>query len=284
MPETIEAMKDPAYVEMILRTNPDVIYASPFVRTKKTAEIIQEIFRTHRKKDIPIVLEDGFAKDSGKEVRSYTTLVEKEVGKNVLIVSHAPTFDVLRPHFYDKDSQATINKMECIKMPTTVINNELDRWILAALHEVGLELEKQMNEYSLDGGAKTVLSFVDKLNNWFIRRSRRRFWANGMDSHKASAYMTLFEVLDTYMKFCAPFAPFLAEHIYLALQEFKTTKLIEGDSVHLQYLPLSSEQYINHALLDEISLVRRIISLGLFIRSKNKIAVKQPLSKMEIKM
>lgn len=105
-----------------------------------------------------------------------------------------------------------------------------------------------------------------------------------MDTDKLSAYYTLFEVLETYMKFCAPFAPFVAEHIYLALQWFKKHTREEVDSVHLQHLPLSSEQYINHELLNEISLVRRIISLGLFIRSKNKIAVKQPLSKMEIKM
>lgn len=105
-----------------------------------------------------------------------------------------------------------------------------------------------------------------------------------MDSDKKSAYTTLFTVLERYMKLCAPFAPFIAEHIYLALQAFKSTKLVEGDSVHLQHLPLSSEQYINHELLNEIAQVRKIISLGLFIRSKNKIAVKQPLSKMEIKM
>ena len=78
MPETLEAMKDSKYIEMILRTDPDVIYSSPFVRTKKTAEIIQEIFRIHRKKDIPIVLDEGLASDSGKEISSYTKLLEKE--------------------------------------------------------------------------------------------------------------------------------------------------------------------------------------------------------------
>jgi isoleucyl-tRNA synthetase len=80
-----------------------------------------------------------------------------------------------------------------------------------------------MDAYALDGGAKIVLSFVDKLNNRFIRRSRRRFRASGMDSDKASAYSTLFTVLERYMKLCAPFTPFLAEHIYLELQNFKKT-------------------------------------------------------------
>jgi isoleucyl-tRNA synthetase len=86
------------------------------------------------------------------------------------------------------------------------------------------------------------------------------------------------------MKICAPFAPFIAEHIYLELQNFRSIKPEWVVSVHLEHLPLSSEQYVNRELLNEIAQVRRIISLGLFIRSKNKIAVKQPLSKMEIKM
>ena len=105
-----------------------------------------------------------------------------------------------------------------------------------------------------------------------------------MDSDKMSAFHTLFEVLETYMKFCAPFAPFLAEYIYLKLQGFKAVKDESTISVHLEHLPISSEQYINRTLLDEITAVRRVISLGLFIRSKNKIAVKQPLSSMEVKM
>jgi len=174
--------------------------------------------------------------------------------------------------------------MQCVEMPTKIISNELDKWILAAIHEVGLELEKQMDAYSLDGGAKIVLSFVDKLNNRFIRRSRRRFRASGMDNDKTSAYTTLFTVLERFMKLVAPFAPFIAEHIYLELQNFRTIKPESALSVHLEHLPLSSEQYVNRELLNEIAQVRRIISLGLFIRSKNKIAVKQPLSKMEVKL
>jgi phosphohistidine phosphatase SixA len=104
-------MKDPKYIEMILRTNPDVIYSSPFVRTKKTAEIIQEIFRTHRQKDIPIILDEGLAAESGKELASYTSILEKEVGKTVLLISHNPTFSVLRSHFYDTKHPPVLEKM-----------------------------------------------------------------------------------------------------------------------------------------------------------------------------
>ena len=68
-----------------------------------------------------------------------------------MIVSHNPTFKALWAHLYDKNTEPVLNRMQCIKMPTWTITNELDKWILAALHEVGLELEKQMDAYALDG-------------------------------------------------------------------------------------------------------------------------------------
>jgi isoleucyl-tRNA synthetase len=283
LPNAIEAMQSKEFIEQVLRVNPDVIYSSPFLRTKVTAERVQEILRVHRQKDIPIILEDQIAAHCGKEMQGYQKIIQQTQGKTVLIVSHNVVFNTLRPSLYGTETSETKN-LEFIPMPVTPISNELDKWILAAIHEVWLELEKQMDAYALDGGAKIVLSFVDKLNNRFIRRSRRRFRASGMDSDKASAYTTLFTVLDRYMKLCAPFAPFIAEHIYLELQNFKSSTPEGTVSVHLEHLPISSEQYVNRELLNEIAQVRRIISLGLFIRSKNKIAVKQPLSKMEIKM
>lgn len=103
-----------------------------------------------------------------------------------------------------------------------------------------------------------------------------------MDQDKSSAFTTLFEVLQNYMHICASFAPFVSEHIYLQLQKFIRENQPRKLSVHLEHLPLYSKKYVDKNLLEEIELVRKIISLGLFIRSKNKIAVKQPLSKMQI--
>lgn len=168
-------------------------------------------------------------------------------------------------------------------MPTVVLNNELDKWIFAALHETALDIEQAMNGYQLDSAAKAVLGFLDKLNNWYIRRSRRRFWASGMDQDKMAAYTTLYQVLERYLKLCAPFAPFISEDLFLQLQSFSNKK-DKSESIHLEHLPVASTHYINKALLKEIELVRRIISLGLFIRSKNKVAIKQPLQKMELKI
>lgn len=144
-----------------------------------------------------------------------------------------------------------------------------------------------MDKYLLDTSAKLVLGFIEKLNNRFIRRSRRRFRASGMDKDKQSAFNTLFEVLQSYMKICASFAPFVSEHIYLKLQKFvhiPSSLSLVPESIHLQHLPLYSEKYIDKQLLEETEIVRRIISLGLFIRSKNKMAVKQPLAKMQIRL
>ena len=82
-----------------------------------------------------------------------------------------------------------------------------------------------------------------------------------MDKDKRSAYATLFEVLQSYLKLCASFAPFISEHIYLELQKFTTQGKIEGDSIHLQHLQLYAKQYIDKQLLEEIEVVRKIISL-----------------------
>jgi len=103
-----------------------------------------------------------------------------------------------------------------------------------------------------------------------------------MDQDKYAAYMTLYNILVYYLQLCAPFAPFISEQLFLQLQNFVDEKNIE--SIHLTHLPLWSNNYINKQLLDEIAKVRRIISLGLFIRSKNKIAIKQPLQKIELQI
>ncbi len=98
---------------------------------------------------------------------------------------------------------------------------------------------------------------MDKLTNRYLRRSRRRFWATGMDEDKQSAYTTLFEVLNIYLKAAAPFAPFVVEKIWLALGEFKVGE--RKQSIHLEYRPLYSDKYVDEELVEEIEIVRKII-------------------------
>ena len=198
------------------------------------------------------------------------------------MVSHDINFAELREDLYWKKNN--ISKWEIIKLPSYQITNDLDRWILATLNETGIQVQKEMEEYHLDNATKAMMWFVDSLTNWYIRRSRRRFRASWMDADKISAYSTLFDVLNTFVKIAAPFAPFISEHIYLQLQQFTNKWKIEWDSVHLKFYPILSERYIDPELIQEISLVRKIITLWLFIRSKNNIKIKQPLSKMEVKI
>ncbi len=283
--EGIQAMQDPKFIENVLRINPDIIYASPSVRTVQTAEEVAKIMKLYRGKKVKIKtnerLRSGETMDT---IGIYKTLLKKGKGQNILIISHDVNFNELRPTLYN--TKASLDKLEAVKLPSYSIDNELDKRILAELHNLGIQVQQEMDKYFLDTSAKFVLGFIEKLNNRFIRRSRRRFRASGMDQDKRSAFNTLFEVLQSYMKICAPFAPFISEHIYLQLQKFVTPNpsLPSNPSIHLEHLPIYSEKYIDKQLLEEIELVRKVISLGLFIRSKNKMAVKQPLAKMQIRL
>ena len=281
--ESKQTMKDSKFIEQVLRVNPDTIYASPSTRTLQITEEVANIMKEYRGKKIKIKTDEKLWSGEGMDTISvYKKLVKKGEGQNILIISHDVNFNELRPTLYN--TKTSIDTFETIKLPTYSIDNELDKRILAELHTLWIQVEQEMNKYFLDTSAKLVLGFIEKLNNRFIRRSRRRFRASGMDQDKRSAFNTLFEVLQSYMKICSSFAPFVSEHIYLELQKFTTKGKIEWDSVHLQHLPLYSEKYVDKQLLEEINMVRRIISLGLFIRSKNKMAVKQPLAKMQIRL
>lgn len=278
-----EQMKTNEFIETVLRTNPDIIYTSPALRTKQTAEGVVAILKAYANKKVKIKEDERLRTGEGiNTTELYKSILKKEKGKTVLILSHEVNFKELRNLLYQ--TQANIGKGEVIAIPTYAINNELDKWILTELHTLGLGIEKEMDTYQLDNASKLVLWFIEKLNNWYIRRSRRRFWASGMTADKSSAYNTMFHVMNTYMKICASFAPFVSEYIYLEIQKFTTKGKIDGESVHLKHLPIFSEQYVDKQLLEEISLVRKVISLGLFIRSKNKIATKQPLQDMQIQV
>ena len=286
--EGIQSLQTPKFIEQILRINPDIIYTSPTLRTMQTAEEVVKIMKLYRDKEVKIKTDDRLlSEESMDTIGVYKKLLKKWEGQNILIISHDVNFNELRPAVYNtKSLPEKLKATEAVKLPTYSINNELDKRILAELHNLGLHLEQEMDKYSLDTSSKLVLWFIEKLNNRFIRRSRRRFRASGMDQDKHSAFNTLFEVLQSYMKICASFAPFVSEHIYLELQKFirPNPSIPSNLSIHLQHLPLYSEKYIDKQLLEEIEIVRKVISLGLFIRSKNKIAVKQPLAKMQVRL
>lgn len=155
------------------------------------------------------------------------------------------------------------------------LNNFLDKWIISELNLLIKNINQHMESYELNKAMRLVNPFVDNLSNWYIRRSRRRFWKSENDGDKNEAYQTLYTVLVELAKLIAPFTPFLAEEIYRNLTG-------EKDSVHLQSYPQSKEDLIDKQLSEQMAIVRKAVELGLSARAKAKIKVRQPLNTLEI--
>lgn len=156
------------------------------------------------------------------------------------------------------------------------LKNPLDRWILARLYQLEAEVISGMEEYNIPKALAGVLPFVDDLSNWFVRRSRRRFWKSEDDGDKAEAYWTLYTVLSELAVVLAPFTPFLAEELYQNMTG-------SGESVHLLDYPMNTE--VDQKLLDEMARVREVINDGLALRmrkseTEEQVKVRQPLAKL----
>ncbi len=157
--------------------------------------------------------------------------------------------------------------------------NLLDRWIISELNMLIKEVDGKLNAYDIYSSAKSIEKFIDNLSNWYIRRSRKRFWKSENDEDKNQAYQTLYAVLVELSKLMAPFTPFMAEEIYknltLAGQAGK-------ESVHLADFPVADEKLIDEKLNQEMEKARYIVSKGLQLRAEAKIKVRQPLSQLLI--
>ena len=157
------------------------------------------------------------------------------------------------------------------------LKNDLDVWIVSRVHMLRDEIVEGMEEYNLPKATGGILPFVDDLSNWFVRRSRRRFWKSEDSADKMEAYATLYYVLLMLSKLIAPFVPFLAEELYHNL----TGHTGESDSVHLLDFPESGE--VNLPVIEQMKRTREIISEGLAQRmnrsdTEEQIKVRQPLS------
>ncbi|KKR06941.1 MAG: isoleucyl-tRNA synthetase, isoleucyl-tRNA synthetase [Candidatus Peregrinibacteria bacterium GW2011_GWC2_39_14] len=157
--------------------------------------------------------------------------------------------------------------------------NLLDRWILSELNTLVAEVAVAMDDYNLSKACRPVIGFVDNLSNWYIRRSRRRFWKSENDADKIEAYSTLYTVLVTFSKLIAPFTPFAADEMYKNL-----TNGVVGakESVHLEDWPKFDKKLIDKDLNEQMKVVRTIVNLGLAGRSNAGIKVRQPLSKIQV--
>lgn len=158
---------------------------------------------------------------------------------------------------------------------------ELDRWILSELHSLITQVDADYADYEPTRAARAISEFVqEKLSNWYVRLNRRRFWKGSYGQDKIAAYQTLFESLLTVAKLAAPIAPFYSDRLYQDLIE--DTAVENYASVHLSEFPKPDPEAIDTELEARINKARLIVSLGLSLRKKEQIKVRQPLQKLMI--
>ena len=160
--------------------------------------------------------------------------------------------------------------------------NLLDKWIISELNILIKEVNEAMEAYELNKAVRFFPKFIDNLSNWYIRRSRRRFWKSEDDADKNNAYQTLYTVLVELSKTMAPFTPFISETIYRNLVETQDFAFPHGNiiSVHLQDFPVADKSLIDEKLNNQMEKTRKIVEMGLAARAKAKIKVRQPLGQL----
>ncbi len=281
----------------------DAIYASPFVRTQQTASILfgKDNYTLDKRlveidfgdlegqKYRPVLerLKDKSGEslaDIQKRMSKFILEIgKKHYGQDIAVVSHGGPIRYGRGYFSGHRSEETIlnyhivspgEKTDFILPPNP--QTELDRWIMSELQILLKVYREKMDSYKLDEALKPIPDFIDNLNNWFLRRSRKRFWAKEMTAEKISGYETLFHVLLTLSKILAPTCPFFAEKLFKDLTGFACNDM----SVHLRYLPFADEDLIDENLSAKISAIREIVSLSAGIRARGKIKLRQPLGKL----
>ncbi len=261
--------------ENLIRIQPDSIYIEPHLseQKQKLSELVSAFLT--KKPEIKIL---------DHSLGNYLELVSSLENQRTLIIADENQIKMLWAQVSSKQITENILEGEVLKLPNYAICNELDRWVLAELHQTLDNLDQGLRNYNLDGAIKSWIDFIEKLSNRYLRRSRRRFRGHDMTADKHSAYSTLFEVLTTYLQMMAPFTPFITEDLRKRLQAFRGEENQKTESIHLSFWPFTNKLYIDRDLMDEITTVRKAIKLALFIRSKNKIAVKQPLKSLSIRI
>lgn len=153
------------------------------------------------------------------------------------------------------------------------LTNPLDKWIVSRLHQLNEHVTKHMDDYNLPVAMSEFMPFIEDASNWFVRRSRRRFWKSDDDNDKADAYRTLHYVLMKLAVILAPFTPFLSEELY--------QKMGGGhESVHLLDWPTNYS--VDQLVLDEMATVREYVNQALSLRAKERVKIRQPLARVTV--
>ncbi len=160
--------------------------------------------------------------------------------------------------------------------------SDLDRWALSTLQETVARVTERLADFDAQGATKALDEFIEDLSNWYVRRSRRRFWKAEEDADKQAAYLTLYECLVTTTKLLAPFTPFLAESLYQNL--VRSVNAATPESVHLADWPVADATLIDQRLRDETALARRLINLGRAAREQAQQRVRQPLALLYVQV
>ncbi|MEA0552994.1 isoleucine--tRNA ligase [Lysinibacillus irui] len=194
----------------------------------------------------------------------------KRFSKKIVMDAKSKLVDTLDHTFKFYEMYATIDGFT-YDASNTGTRSHLDHWILSRLHHTIQVVTAAMDDYQFTQATREIAQLVEELSNWYIRRSRARFWANGLTVDKRGAFSTLYELLTSICQLLAPFTPFIAEDIYRQLC---------GKSVHLENYPICNEQLMDVRLEQEMAMVLTIVELGRSIRNSQGMKVKQPLSEL----
>lgn len=232
----------------------------------KTSAELRDVYRNNSKEPFDVFC--------ARTIQGLENIRSESHGKKILIVAHGGTGRVMKHHFFGIDGHDTwkspsMENAHIYRFPWTPKTHELDTWILSQLHKLIADVSANLEAYDLQKACDPFVKFFDNLNNWYIRRNRRRFWKGEMDDDKKAGYETLYEVLTTVCRLLAPVCPFISEYLY--------QKLTNKESVHLESYPVSYEPFIFPSINEKVDAVQKVISLGLAYRSKQAIRVRQPL-------
>ncbi|MGN0730091.1 DUF5915 domain-containing protein, partial [Treponema sp.] len=156
-------------------------------------------------------------------------------------------------------------------------DNPLDRWIISVSQKMVKEVSEALDDYDLSAAIDPMLSFIDQINNWYIRRNRRRFWKSGSDADKLEAYGALYFALKTFALVSAPFIPFLSEELW---QNLKTAQ--DKESVHLMDYPVCNECFRDKELEFQMASVQKAVSMGRSLRNQFNLKNRQPLASVAL--
>ena len=171
---------------------------------------------------------------------------------------------------------ANIDKIEPLQAPVQA-KNPMDRWILSVCETMVAGVTEALDAYDMQKAIEPIVDFIDALNNWYIRRSRRRFWRSGEDSDKSDAYATLNRVLLRLVLAAAPIVPFITDEIYRNLKRGDMK-----DSVHLADYPEFDERYKDEELEWKMAVIRKAVSMGRALRYQHNLKIRQPLAAVHL--